>query len=395
MIAISSRREGFALVGAVLAMLVVGAVVTGGFYAANQQSQVVRSAYLGEVAQYIAETGLEATMARVNGRRLNQIAVNNVETLYSNVSVTHGGKVVGRYTTTVLRTQGSVFLVRSTGTVTIGGASSGAQRTVANVVRLRKADFDNQTAMQVFGDLDVAGTADINGNDTYRAEWTGESCSTTGGTSAVTAPTGARITETGSGDIVGPITNKPLTGNDFLVFGDLTWDDVTAMATSVYEDGESPKPAASCTPGSCLAIGATCNAADRDNWGTPRLPTHPCFAHFPIIWAKGNMLVNANGAGQGILLVEGDLDLMGQFEFYGPIVVKGTVFFRGGSQAFGSVFAFGGGVVGQDNQLAGNMIVQYSSCSIERAVLGANGLSRGLPIRNRSWFDVTNVQASY
>jgi hypothetical protein len=64
MVALSSRRGGFALVGAVLAMLVVGAIVTGGFYAANQQSQVVRSAYLGELAQYIAETGLEAAMGR-------------------------------------------------------------------------------------------------------------------------------------------------------------------------------------------------------------------------------------------------------------------------------------------------------------------------------------------
>jgi hypothetical protein len=32
MVALSNRREGFALVGAVLAMLVVGAIVTGGFY---------------------------------------------------------------------------------------------------------------------------------------------------------------------------------------------------------------------------------------------------------------------------------------------------------------------------------------------------------------------------
>ncbi|MGQ0815923.1 MAG: hypothetical protein ACT4O1_15945 [Gemmatimonadota bacterium] len=392
----NSRREGFAIVGAVLAMLVVGVVVTGGFYAANQQSQVVRSGYLGDLAQYIAETGLDATVGRTTASTLDGLAMNATGTIFSNVSVSWGGRVVGRYTSTITRTTSSLYIVQSTGTVAIGGPNSGATRTVAQIIRLRTADFDNETAMQVFGDLEVTGTSKINGNDTNLPGWPG--CERKGGTAAITAQPTSNITRSGSGNISGgPIRqDEVMDSTDFTVFGDLTWDDMVAMATNVYAPGVTlSQIAPNCTPSNCSA-GGVCNTNVQNNWGAPKASsTHPCFNHFPIIWAQGDLTINANSSGQGILLVEGNLDIMGQFEFYGPIVVRGTVFFRGGSQVFGSVFAFGGGVIGLDNRTAGNMTVEYSSCAIERAVLGAAGLSRGVAIKNRSWYDLTTVQNSY
>ena len=395
MVALSSRREGFALVGAVLAMLVVGAMVTGGFYAANQQSQVVRSAYIGEMAQYIAETGLEATMGRTTGRTLNRIDANDVDTIFQNVPVSYGGRVVGTYTTTVLRTQGSLYLVRSTGTVTLGGANTqGAGRTVANVVRLRNVDFDNNTAMQVFGDLVVGGTADIEGSDTnLGSTWSDDNCSTSSA-SAVTAQPGATVREQGSGDIDGSITRQNMDSTNFTVFGDMTWDEVKALASRSYAPGTNlSQIQPNCTPTNCNST-SVCNTNVHNNWGAPESTTNPCRTHFPIIYAQGDLHISVNGSGQGILLVEGDLILTSQFRFYGPVVIKGVLDVgAGGSQVYGSVLAFGGGVVGADNSVAGSATVQYSSCSISRAVLGATGLSRGMPIRHRSWFDVTNVQS--
>lgn len=396
MAAFKSRQGGFALAGAVLAMLIVGAIVTGGFYAANQQSAVVRSEYLGDLAQKIAESGLDATTGRTRARALDSMAMNTIMPVFTNQSVSYGGRVVGTFSTTVTRTTSMLFIVRSTGTVTIGGANAGATRTVGSIVRLRIADFDNQTALQIFGDLEVSGTARVSGTDVNLSAWSGSSCTTTSGTSAVTAQPGATIQTNGNGTIAGTTTRQVMDTSAFTVFGDMTWADVVALKTLEYPAGQNlTQIDPVCNPSSCLP-GGTCTTSSNRNWGAPTSATNPCFDHFPIIHALGNLSIASNGRGQGILLVEGNLNITGQFEFYGPVIVRGIIDVgAGGSNIYGSVFAFGGGVIGTDNNIAGGMVLEYSSCSIKRAVLGATGLSRGIPIRNRSWIDLTTAQNSY
>jgi hypothetical protein len=398
MVSFNSRREGFALAGAVLAMLVVGAIVTGGFYAVNQQSQITRSVYFGDLAQYIAETGLEATVGRTNARVMDRMALNEVRTMAASQNVSNGGVVVGNYTTTLTKMTPNLFVVRSTGQVTRGGPASGATRTVANIVRLRVADFDQNTAMMVFGNLDVGGTADVDGDDTFLNSWSADSCTTSDSSSAVVAQPGATIDESGgSGGIDGEITRRTLSPGDFFVFGDLSWNDVVAMATSRYPAGtvlSQIDPV--CTPGTCTSAGATCVTSNINNWGAPEAANNACFNHFPIIYAEGDLHITENGDGQGILLVEGGLSITSQFDFYGIVVVKGILDIgAGGSTVTGSVLAYGGGNVGNENSLAGNTLIQFSSCAISRAAYGAQGLSRGVPIKNRSWFDLTSVQNSY
>ena len=385
---LQSRREGFALAGAVLAMVLVGAIVTGGFYAAHQESQVTRSTELGDLAQYIAETGLETVVGTTNATTLDGLTMNVPWTAASATSVQYGGRTVGNYTVTITRVTNMMYVVRSTGTVTIGqaGNNTNSSRTISSVMRLRAVDMDNQTAMQVYGDLDVGGTSDISGADTYRSNWSG--CTTQTGTSAVAAQPGASVTTSGSGNIVGSVRRETYTADNFTVFGDMTWGELIGMASNVYPANANPNPAPS-------TLNGVCNTADLENWGAPTNSSHGCANHFPIIYTPGDMSISANSAGQGILLVAGDLRIQSQFEFYGPIVVMGTIDFQGGSNVYGSVFAFGGGVLGADNETAGNMIVQYSSCGIKRAIMGATGLSRGVPIRNRSWMDLTAVQNSY
>jgi hypothetical protein len=160
------------------------------------------------------------------------------------------------------------------------------------------------------------------------------------------------------------------------------------MATNVYASGANPSPAPSVS-------GGICSTGVLNNWGAPTNSSNACHNHFPIIYTPGNMHISANSTGQGILLVGGDLSIQSQFEFYGPVVVMGVIDFQGGAEVHGSVFAYGGGSIGSTSSTAGNMGVQYSSCAIQRAVLGASGLSRGVPIRNRSWMDLTAVQNSF
>src|SRR5688572_28392174 len=166
----NGRREGFAMVGAVLAMVLVGAIVTGGFYAAHQETQVTRSTELGDLAQYIAEQGMETVIGSTNATVLDAMVLNTPNTVANAVNVQNGGRTVGNYTVTITRVANMMYVVRSTGTVTGGqaGNNTNSTRTLSNVIRRRTIDMDNQTAMQVYGDLTVAGTSDVSGVDTYR-----------------------------------------------------------------------------------------------------------------------------------------------------------------------------------------------------------------------------------
>ncbi len=382
----NSRREGFALAGAVLAMVLVGAIVTGGFYAANQETRATRSTELGDIAQFIAETGLDAELSKANAGTLRSYALNTPMAVAMDADVEYGGRTVGSYDATITRISSELYVVQSTGTVTLGG--SNATRTVANVVRIRSANFDNQTAFQIYGDLTVQGTADINGTDKFHSEWSG--CSLKTGTSGVTANPGSTVETKGAGKIVGGVDkSRPLTEDDFFVFGDMTWDDLKAGADKKYtgaSSSDNPAPA---------KTGSNCNYNLRNNWGAPTDSAHPCFSYFPIIWAEGDLDIAGNGEGQGILMVEGDLRITGKFQFFGVILVKGSAFLAGTQNQMGTIRAYGGGQVGELSTSTGTSGQDYSSCAIERAVFGNSLLSRAHPIRNRSWFDITGIQNSY
>ena len=70
-----------------------------------------------------------------------------------------------------------------------------------------------------------------------------------------------------------------------------------------------------------------CVTEDAWNWGDPDRPTSPCGHHFVTIFAEGD-LVTVGGAGQGLLVVTGDADLLGT-QFNGLIIVSGRLTLRG------------------------------------------------------------------
>jgi hypothetical protein len=135
------------------------------------------------------------------------------------------------------------------------------------------------------------------------------------------------------------------------------------------------------------------------NWGEPWRSggyIAGCINYFPIIHVAGSVvngvitnntgnLKLTGGRGQGILLVDGDMDVQGGFEFYGPVIVQGHL------TTSGTGGHFNGGVMSADvnlelNSVLGNAVVTYSSCSIIRA-LTANSNARLL--RERRWMDLT------
>jgi hypothetical protein len=124
----------------------------------------------------------------------------------------------------------------------------------------------------------------------------------------------------------------------------------------------------------------SCQTTNNRNWGDPLTPTSPCFGYFPIIYAPGNLHISG-GVGQGILLVNGDLDIAGGFEFFGPVIVQGGV------SSTGTGGHIVGGLMAQDATLnssliSGNSTVTFSRCAITRA-LQASATAQAMG--SRSW----------
>jgi hypothetical protein len=139
------------------------------------------------------------------------------------------------------------------------------------------------------------------------------------------------------------------------------------------------------TAPSTTGLPLRCNRANSLNWGEPWYPAVPatasvCQNWFPIIYRPGNLKLQG-GRGQGILLVDGDLELAGGVEFFGIVLVKGRLKTTGnGNKINGAVMARN--VDLDDNFIGGTPTVNYSTCAINRA-LQASAIV--VPLNSRSW----------
>jgi hypothetical protein len=119
-----------------------------------------------------------------------------------------------------------------------------------------------------------------------------------------------------------------------------------------------------------------------DNWGDPDRRT-ACASWLPIIHASGDLEIDG-GAGQGTLLVDGDLVIRGGFRFVGVVVVRGTINVgAGGAALIGAVTA--GAMTDGSGSHDAAPIVLRSTCSTAAALIAAGAL---VPVSGRSWASV-------
>jgi hypothetical protein len=179
------------------------------------------------------------------------------------------------------------------------------------------------------------------------------------------------------------VANDPTVNTDFFnIFGDVTFDELKKNADIVITSTTPQLP----TPTLMAAAPFRCNVSDMNNWGEPERTAgyiKACSTYFPIIYASGSQLKMAGGArGQGLLLIEGDLEIVGGFEFSGLIVAKGGIKIAGtGNKITGALLAQDVDL-GDKNVISGNTTLQFSSCAINKAVMGS---AFAEPIAFRSW----------
>src|SRR5207244_12220893 len=132
---------------------------------------------------------------------------------------------------------------------------------------------------------------------------------------------GDTVSTSGNGTIVGlpPVKVDPTLGDStFSKYGDVSYSQLAARASLTL-----PGQNFSNSIGPVVTNGQ-CDRTVVTNWGDGVNPTQPCGSYFPIIHLTGTSTINGV-QGQGILLVDGDLNIQGGFQWFGLTIIKGDM----------------------------------------------------------------------
>jgi hypothetical protein len=376
-------ERGIALAVAIFALVVVGALVAGAFFAGNLEQRTGRNAVYASEAADAAESGISTVFANwdpaLNGIAVGDSLAESATSLGARIAVTPK----------VFRLNNELFLVRSLGRRTDGSGRVLAQRTVATVGRLVTVTTSAKAAVTVTKPITFNGAAfEVIGNDSTPSGWSG--CAPGANQAGIRSATGTGAAGKDTTHLFGSpkqVANDPtVVSSMFNLLGDKSFDELKASANIVLPSSSPYNQVAPSVTGSP----AKCNIGDQMNWGEPHRSgagyVAQCIDYFPIIYASGSQLkLTGGGRGQGLLLVEGDFVVAGGFEFTGLIVAKGGIKVNGnGNKITGALLAQDVALDDQ-NSISGNTTLQYSSCAISKALAG---LASAEPLTQRSWVQI-------
>jgi hypothetical protein len=373
-------ERGMALAVAIFALVIVGALVAGAFFAGTQEQRVGENQRRVMTSFGIAEAGAQERMLQWDPGTMNRVKQYPESTIaIANVTAPGG---TGSYGGAWYRMGPNIFLFDITGqdersaAGTIAGGG-GARQRVGMIARIAPVEFGIRASLTTQGTVNVGGNAVINGNDQNPAGWA--SCSPPGPAQAGVRDAGGTVTSTGTSTVTGtpPVVNDPsITDATFTTFGGATYASLAARANVVLPGGATYRTEP-------IVVNGVCNKNVLTNWGDGTNPAAPCGNYFPIIHIRGNAQLNGV-QGQGILLVDGTLTVQGSYEFYGITIIQGDLITAGG----GSTDAhFWGGVMSKNADLSAQSIsgranLNFSSCAILAALQAQSPIS---PMRQRGW----------
>jgi hypothetical protein len=381
-------ERGFALPAAIFALVVVALLVTSGFFISGQERSIGQSTEFASQATLLAETGMNEVLANWTPSGGGP-DIGDAPLITCDGCVGGSANLNGQWQVAISRVGEKIYFIESTGAVNQAGRLSGATRTVGTLARLLTVDFGADAALTTRGDVQTRGGASISGFDVNPpgAVCSGDLEDKAG---VITTP-GSTVEQRGTSSVTGDPRDERRTfdQNDVFRLGDLGWDQLVAMADIRLPGGNINNT------GPRFDSDDKCDKEHELNWGDPErlVANHDCRGYYPIIHVDGLARIQSGGRGQGILLIEGDLDMRGDFLFQGIVMVKGQVGVQGaGNRVFGSVLAANGLEIDPDlSTFVGASVVQYSSCAISNVVNNLSGLNALRPVQNRSWVDLTAV----
>jgi hypothetical protein len=352
-------RPGVALVMTVVAMAVLGALVAGVFFTALRAQRDGRDAIYRVQALAAAEYGLATALTpavwrsswNTTARRgpLRDIVLSPSPETSDSVRIWKLGP--------------DTFLLTSTGRA--GHGATTAQRTISLLASLRSPRLRLRAAAIAMNGVAVADSGIISGVDTLPGGWRcppGDDARP-----AAVAPSLALVDVSSCAEPHCLIGSPPASADSLAAdaatyerFGPFSRDSLALAGRQLGADALLAPPWPS------LDGGGECDAARLDNLGDPGATLGagaPCNDYFPLVHASGNMRLQG-GAGEGMLIVDGNLTIAGGATFSGVVAVRGVLEITELSELRGTALA--SRVIVHDGAR-----VRYSSCAVERALRGA------------------------
>jgi hypothetical protein len=366
------NERGIALAMAVFALVVIGAIVAGTVFAGRLEQRGGQNTIYAGQAFEAADAAVGAAVAGWQSS-WNGMAVGDSLDLGT---TSLGGNVSN--SAMLVRVNDVTFLIRADGWAEDGSGNVLAERALATLAKLIKVSVPIRAALVARGDLTVKGTADLYGENADPPGWATSSAMRDAcpydATSKPSAEVSGKISTNGNPTMTPPPIENSAEVSDTNMFLK-PYSALIEAANIILNPGTSASPAPSTT-----GTPARCNTGSISNWGEPESSVPLCGSYFPVIYAQGDLTLS-HGRGQGILLVNGDLTLHGNFTFAGIIITKGAFdASTGTNNVYGTVMANNAYL--DDMKLAGTPQVQFSTCAISRALTSS---AKAKPFTSRAW----------
>ena len=389
-------EQGMALIMAVFGLVVIGALVAGSFFVGRVEQVTGYNTVWASQAGEAAEAGLGYAMTQIDPMAYEAMAV--YSTAAPNEMVTSGAGIMGSpslvYTDSVRRLNSTVFLVRSTGRRLGAGGQVLASQTLAQLVRLAKPTVGVNAAVTVQDPIKFNGNSfAVDGYNGYPPGWGASDCPTgqplgdnTDDVVGIRSSTTSGMTAADDDNIGGfpaeVVENDPtITSDTFRNFLDYTYYTLSTQTGVKVLEFDTPYNGVE----PVLDLDGACDKTAPLNFGEPRRDAGSvtqCYGYFPVVHGTASRTYFASGTrGQGILLVDGDLELVGGFEWAGLIIVRGQMKVTGTGNKINGAILTEGVAIETAGSIGGDAEVTFSKCAIDRAV---NGAAQPAPV-SRGW----------
>ena len=373
---ILQSQQGVALVMALGAIVIIGVLMGSVLFVSTQDYRVGSNTVRTTRAAAAAELGLNRVPVDWN--------------LADNARLKTGDTLKKAYTApgsatnvVITRLDGPFFWVVSEGSAGGMGSQASARRRYGTLFRLNMPNMNFMGAITTQGNTTINGNVTVNGNDAAPAGWTG--CSGTQNVAGAAISPTTTATVNGSVSLQGSpqvlTTPAASDSNTYFNYGNSNYQSIAASANLTYAGGTM------LTGVQPLIVGGVCQAnVIPANWGEPNhtSPAGACDTYFPIIHVLGDLKVTT-GRGQGILLVDGDLTVAGNFTFDGAVIARGGLKMSGtGNKIVGAVMA-ASVTVSDSVALSGNTSLLYSSCALQAALSSSAYPTQAM---QRGWVDM-------
>src|SRR5216110_3347736 len=194
-------ERGMALAVAIFAMVVVGALVAGAFFAGTQEQRVGENQRRVQASFGVAEAGVQERVMSWKPDSMNKRPAYPADSVVISPAAAPGG--TGTYFGWSYKLGNNVFLIDVTGRdrasatgFTAGGG--GARQRIGMITRLAPIDFGIRASLTTQGGVSLTGNATVRGEDQNPVGWA--NCDPTTDTLPGIRDNGGNVSTGGNGD---------------------------------------------------------------------------------------------------------------------------------------------------------------------------------------------------